>query len=112
MVVSIEMWPNFEWKMRSSDNEIDFFDVDVVVISGHGVCDEIGFATSGVTSGGACIFNFWIGVMSELGKVDFNDALLSDRTLKEATGLDDCIGNVIIPLLVRDRSICCFPRFM
>ena len=81
MVVSIEMWPNFEWKMRSSDNEIDFCDVDVVVISGH-------------------------------GKVDFNDGLLSDRTLKEATGLDDCIGNVIIPLLVRDRSICCFSRFM
>ena len=51
--------------------------------------------------------------MSELGKVDLNDALLSDRTLKDvATGLDDCVGNVIIPLLVRDRSICCFPRFM
>ena len=34
--------------MRSSDNEIDLFDFDVVVISGrNGVCDEIVFVTSG-----------------------------------------------------------------
>ena len=45
--------------MRNSDDEIDFFDFKVVAISGHdGVCDEIGFVTSGRTSGGACIVNF------------------------------------------------------
>ena len=45
--------------MRNSDDEIDFFDFGVVVISGHdGVCDEIVFVTLGRISGGVCIVNF------------------------------------------------------